>query len=306
MTEDRLGSREETYPYGDEITATTNSGVKFATYFRDGFTGLDYAQQRFYASGYGRFNSPDPFLGSATEKNGVTWNRYAYSSGDPINNNDPSGLCTITTYYSDGNGNIGVNCVDLSSDLGGGSAGSQANPSPFRNDPTSLNLIQLRSFAVLLQGQVAQGTFSDCQGLAQYADAAGMGAGKQQVYKDFGIFVPETAETSLAQIPTSSGPISFVGATSGFQPQYQNTNGDTSDQTHHFAAFFELGYQWGLTAASAVGELREFIEGLTDKLGYNQGDVNLAYQAALLGSGLSQGIVLPDELGQLIRTTICK
>jgi hypothetical protein len=55
-----------------------------------------------------------------------------------------------------------------------------------------------------------------------------------------------------------------------------------------------------------VGELREFFEAFTDQLGFNQGDVNLAYQAALLGSNLRQGIDQPSEVGQLIRMTLCK
>jgi hypothetical protein len=67
-----------------------------------------------------------------------------------------------------------------------------------------------------------------------------------------------------------------------------------------------LGYQWGFGAASIVGELREFFEAFTDQLGFNQGDVNLAYQAALLGSNLRQGIDQPSEVGQLIRMTLCK
>jgi RHS repeat-associated protein len=64
----------------------------FATYTREAATGLDYANQRYYASVYGRFNSPDPFGGSAGIYNPGSWNRYAYSLGDPVNNYDPSGL----------------------------------------------------------------------------------------------------------------------------------------------------------------------------------------------------------------------
>ena len=58
--------------------------------------GLDYADQRYYASGYGRFNNPDP-VGtlSADVKDPSTWNEYSYVSGDPINGYDPSGLCDV-------------------------------------------------------------------------------------------------------------------------------------------------------------------------------------------------------------------
>lgn len=43
----------------------------------DGFTGLDYADQRYYASSYGRFNTADTLASSAVAKDPGTWNRYA-------------------------------------------------------------------------------------------------------------------------------------------------------------------------------------------------------------------------------------
>src|SRR5229473_1850887 len=65
--EDRLGSRGKYFPYGDDRTspaAPPNDQVKFATYTRDSATGLDYADQRYYGSTYGRFASPDPYIAS--------------------------------------------------------------------------------------------------------------------------------------------------------------------------------------------------------------------------------------------------
>lgn len=56
--------------------------------------GLDYADQRFYASSYGRFNTPDPYKsgsGSGTPSDPASWNKYAYVEGDPINEFDPTG-----------------------------------------------------------------------------------------------------------------------------------------------------------------------------------------------------------------------
>jgi hypothetical protein len=49
--------------------------------------------QRFYASSYGRFNTADPHRASArlTDPSG-SWNRYAYTRGDPVNRADPRGL----------------------------------------------------------------------------------------------------------------------------------------------------------------------------------------------------------------------
>jgi RHS repeat-associated protein len=93
---DRLGTNRANgarfMPFGDEITSTTNDREKFATYTRDSYTGLDYADQRFYASTYGNFTTPDPSMKNVDYSNPMTWNAYNYANGDPINGNDPTGL----------------------------------------------------------------------------------------------------------------------------------------------------------------------------------------------------------------------
>jgi RHS repeat-associated protein len=95
VTSDRLGTNRaggaRFYPFGDEISSTAGDRTKFGTYNRDSFTGLDYADQRMYASVYGRFNTPDPeYGGDATNPSSL--NFYNYVLGDPINQNDPTGL----------------------------------------------------------------------------------------------------------------------------------------------------------------------------------------------------------------------
>ena len=89
--EDRLGSVGRYYPYGEERNSPplANDQVKFATYTRDSGTGLDYADQRYYASTFGRFMTTD--RASASPMNPTTWNRYAYVEGDPANGSDPTG-----------------------------------------------------------------------------------------------------------------------------------------------------------------------------------------------------------------------
>ncbi len=82
---------ERFYPYGDEITSTLGDHEKFATYTRDDFTGFDYADQRYYASTYGRFNTADPYRASGRTNDPITWNRYAYTGGDPVNRRDSHG-----------------------------------------------------------------------------------------------------------------------------------------------------------------------------------------------------------------------
>jgi RHS repeat-associated protein len=80
------------YPYGEERTSTADNREKFGTYTRDSAT-QDYADQRYYNVGSGRFNVPDPLgLNAAKLQDPSSWNRYAYTLGDPINHSDRTGL----------------------------------------------------------------------------------------------------------------------------------------------------------------------------------------------------------------------
>jgi RHS repeat-associated protein len=121
--EDRVGSRGKYFPYGEERNspALPNDNVKFATYTRDAATGLDYADQRYYAATYSRFLSPDPYDPSADTRIPKSWNRYAYAAADPVNLFDPLGLapCGATTVQ---NGSvITVTVTDCIGLTGGGS-----------------------------------------------------------------------------------------------------------------------------------------------------------------------------------------
>jgi RHS repeat-associated protein len=92
VTPDRLGSIGKYFPYGQERpSATTDGKEKFATYFRDSETGLDYADQRYHQPGMGRFMTADASPSSGAAEPG-SWNRYAYTRGDPVNRGDPAGL----------------------------------------------------------------------------------------------------------------------------------------------------------------------------------------------------------------------
>lgn len=57
--------------------------------------GLDYADQRFYASSLGRFNTADRSWHSVSGSDPQSWSRYDYVGGDPVNGNDPNGLCAV-------------------------------------------------------------------------------------------------------------------------------------------------------------------------------------------------------------------
>jgi len=92
MNADRLGTYEKSFPYGELATAPATSGEKFATYWRDAGTGLDYAVNRYYSPQMGRFLSADPYQASGGPAEPGSWNRYAYVEGDPVNYGDPAGL----------------------------------------------------------------------------------------------------------------------------------------------------------------------------------------------------------------------
>ncbi len=89
--------RAEFDPYGKllyEWSSPSNLNTKkFTGYERDAATNLDYAQARMYASDWGRFMTPDPAgLRAARLTSPKSFNRYAYTEGNPINYRDPSGL----------------------------------------------------------------------------------------------------------------------------------------------------------------------------------------------------------------------
>jgi RHS repeat-associated protein len=94
---DRLGSDlsggVKLLPYGEDIASPPvgNDRTKFATYMRDA-SGLDYADQRYYSQGSGRFMTSDPYVASGGPASPNSWNRFAYVEGDPVNFSDSQGL----------------------------------------------------------------------------------------------------------------------------------------------------------------------------------------------------------------------
>ncbi len=126
---DRLGSArsggpsglgyQAQYPYGAEYTLTANDREKYATYTRDSATGLDYAMNRYYASQWGRFLSPDPTYLNVDLERPQSWNMYAYVDSDPVNSNDPTGqmqyICDVNPFLPQ--------CPGMSGPPGGGGGG---------------------------------------------------------------------------------------------------------------------------------------------------------------------------------------
>ncbi len=87
--QNRLGSNQgfQFYPYGEARGTPPADTLGFATYTHD--SALDYADQRYYASNFGRFMSPDRIGGAMDDPQSL--NKYAYVGGDPIGRVDRSG-----------------------------------------------------------------------------------------------------------------------------------------------------------------------------------------------------------------------
>src|SRR5260370_2913739 len=73
--QDRLGSYGKYFPYGEDRSAYNppNDSVKFATYTRDSATGLDYADQRYYASTYCRVAVPQQYCARGGPRRAQCW-----------------------------------------------------------------------------------------------------------------------------------------------------------------------------------------------------------------------------------------
>ncbi|MEK7996173.1 MAG: RHS repeat-associated core domain-containing protein, partial [Planctomycetota bacterium] len=105
---------------------------KFATYHRDS-TNLDYADQRYYTSAWGRFLTADPYRASGGAADPQSWNRYAYTRGDPVNRYDPRGLQDETPTFSVTGYCYG--CFGLPPGLAAGLGGDWGMPLPEEPNP---------------------------------------------------------------------------------------------------------------------------------------------------------------------------
>ena len=85
-------SRHTYFPFGEELTASTDTErAKFTGHERDDPT-LDYMHARYYAVKWGRFLSGDPVMDiKRATSHTQAWNRYAYVENNPVNATDPNG-----------------------------------------------------------------------------------------------------------------------------------------------------------------------------------------------------------------------
>jgi len=83
------------FPFGavrQVLTNVVGNNYEFTGYENDSETDYNYANARYEAGRWGRFLSPDPFLGSADVTNSQSLNRYSYVLNSPLRLIDPTGL----------------------------------------------------------------------------------------------------------------------------------------------------------------------------------------------------------------------
>jgi RHS repeat-associated protein len=88
--------RQAHLPFGEEFAGSgTQEKHNFTTYESDVESATDYAINRQYAQGVGRFQSADPYTASGGAGEPQSWNRYSYVTNDPLHNTDPLGLFRV-------------------------------------------------------------------------------------------------------------------------------------------------------------------------------------------------------------------
>ena len=130
-------------PYGDDFGESGQvERHHFTSYERDAETSEDYAVNRYYSDGLGRFTTVDPMRSSGRPGFPGTWNRYAYAAGEPINRKDPRGLILTNDCPECASGDpCNSSFYDISrfDDFGGstGSGSYDAGGSAFSGPPSS-------------------------------------------------------------------------------------------------------------------------------------------------------------------------
>jgi hypothetical protein len=257
--------------------------------------------------------TPDPYRATAkgnNPNNPQSWNKYAYTLGDPVNFGDPAGLDTCPAGSYDTCVDVFGTTVDFDpSTITGLSTGGAYNNAGASHYQALVNSLPIRNLALAYQFAVKQGDVSDCDALAAFAANLAQNTNDPNIFvEDFSVLVPSAGATSFF-IETSSYPVALnTGQASGYLSQYQNTlpdnptTGWNGDQGHHFAAFFELGYEYsvaGLSPGSLAAFALEYIQGMDSGV-MNVGDVNLGEAAAQIGAALaSKQISLSQVAGKI-------
>ncbi|MBI1897281.1 MAG: RHS repeat-associated core domain-containing protein, partial [Acidobacteria bacterium] len=291
--------------YGEEPTVTAQDRDKFATYYRDGVTNLDYADQRYYSSQYGRFLTPDPYVASGGAADPGSWNRYAYVGGDPVNWIDRRGLDKKYPMCGPG-GEKGSEeeddmCYEPSpsyepqktagANAGGGGA-SNFTPLEIATD---------------LRVRVQDGDINDCEAMALFAGEIASQrwsetATDRQIAEAFSVFVPPNP--GLGVQGTANWVRFGEQANTGYASGYADSLNARASQAHHVAFYFQLGFNYAMTdiaSATAFAMAAEVRDSLTRNTAFNLGDALLGGAAAYIGGQFQAGAISRNQLHSAMR-----
>ena len=108
---------------------------------------------------------------------------------------------------------------------------------------------------------------------------------------------PEGSLLGLSRIPGFPNAIPLGGDGYGFRDDLRDSTTNT-DQSHHFAAFFLMGY----SAGNALGQVAAIAR---DIWPLNSGDINLGMRAAQIGAGFRSGALSMTQVaGEIYK--LCK
>lgn len=189
------------------------------------------------------------------------------------------------------------------------------------------SLLSPHSAANLLRGLIANGDITECEGLALFADSAAEQGGTLGGFiSSFGELTPTTTIGTVVPGISAGGQNLAVNGTSAAGGGFKGLFQDGGDQSHHFAAFFQIGFLYGETLGGALGSvgyevgqaaLVAFANLVNTVVGAEvfkthgqSGDLNtagilLGYVAAQLGSQVASGALSPSQVGGKIRSTVC-
>ena len=241
------------FPFGAVRQVFKNiasNNYEFTGYEFDSDTGYNYAVARYEAGRWGRFLSPDPYLGSMDITNPQSMNRYSYVQNNAINAIDPWGLVMINpTAPTPGIGSSGgglddldiITCVafevgcrnlgDGSSTVSTGGGGTPSNNLNCSVSPAS--------------GGVKQW-------VTAFADAAGMTA---QFFTGLGgndlLFTPDTVESQkMASSPGVTGAVNSYLKTGQASGLYSFGLGGLAHAGINPTQQFVGSYRWTITPAT--------------------------------------------------------
>ena len=159
---------------------------------------------------------------------------------------------------------------------------------------------QYRALAHALANEVVDGSITDCEALARFADSAAP-------LEAYNVFIPRSKANYPLGRPLGlvgvARPIKLEGRTSGYRRELRKGHepdrraGTAHDQAHHFAPYLILGFRIPAWLARGFLVLAERPE--------SWGDLNLGSEAIALGAAWAQRGLEPEQLGIEIRRRLC-